>query len=125
MLTGRDILIVSRPKFGALRHVGVLLPNGYVAHCAPGRGEHVSTVEEFASGHDMTIDRAVPHMEHTGTLQRIAEAMRSPKPYNVTKNNCEMFANRVTTGKAESPQLQGTIVLLGLAMFMGWAAAKK
>lgn len=117
------IYVISRQKAGVLRHVGVLLPDGRVAHCLPGRGEHISSIEEFAAGRDVNIDRIVPQIEYSTTVQRVADAIRSPRPYDATTNNCEMFANRMTGQKAESPQLQGVAILLGLAALVGCAAA--
>lgn len=114
--------IISRPKAGVLRHVGVLLRNGEVAHCLPGHGEHISSAEEFAAGQDVTIVRVLPHSEHATTLLRITEATRAPKGYDATTNNCEMFVNRVTGRKPESPQLQGVMILVGLTAFLSWAA---
>lgn len=81
------------------------------------------SVEEFAAGQDVTIDRIVPQSEYAPTLQRIAQAMCAPRPYDATSNNCEIFANRMTGQPAESPQLQGVAILVGLAALAGWAAA--
>jgi phage regulator Rha-like protein len=114
--------VISRKKLGALRHIGVLLPDGRVAHCAPVRGEHISSIEEFAAGQGVNIDRIVPATEYARTLKRIADAMRAPKPYDTTTNNCEMFANRMTGQKVESPQLQGVAILAGLAALLALAA---
>jgi hypothetical protein len=124
MLNYHDpIMVISRSKGGVLRHIGVRLPDGRVAHCAPGLGEHISTIEEFAAGLDVTIDRIVSELEQMPTLRRIAEAMQSPKDYDSTTNNCEMFANRVTGKTPESPQLQGMVLVLAAVSVLGLAAA--
>jgi len=53
---------VSRQK-GLFRHRGLLLSDGRVVHCAPNRGEHISSAEEFSAGKDVTIDRIVEAAE--------------------------------------------------------------
>jgi hypothetical protein len=111
------IALVSRRKAGAYKHFGVLLPDDRVAHCAPGRGEHISSIEEFSAGEDVTIERLIPAAEHPAILSRIAAAMQAPLQYDLTTNNCEIFANRVTGQKAESAQLHGTVLLAGFALF--------
>lgn len=114
---------ISRPK-GPLRHRGLLLADGRVAHCSPARGEHISSAEDFAAGEDVIIDRQLADTNVVHAAQRIAEALRSPKAYDVVQNNCETFVNRVLGRKAESPQLQGIVILLGVAAFLGFAAAR-
>jgi hypothetical protein len=117
------IALISRPKLAVLRHVGVLLPDGRVAHCAPTRGEHVSGVEEFAAGEDVTIERTIASEQHSLTLQRIAAAMAAPGMYNLASNNCEMFANRVVGEKAQSPQLVAILVLAAVVAVIVVAAS--
>ena len=115
---------ISCPKDWGQKHVGIWFSDGRVAHCARRRGEHISTIDEFAAGHDVTIERMVPLHEHAATLARIAEAMRSPKAYDIVNNNCEMFVRRMLGEKVESPQLQGAILVIGLAAVLGLAAAR-
>ncbi len=116
--------VIARRKAGLLQHVGVLLPDRRVAHCAPAKGEHLSSIEDFANGEDVTIVRVLAASEHVATLERITEAMRAPKGYHVTANNCEAFANRMTGQKVESPQLQGVVALLSLVALIGLASAR-
>lgn len=47
-------------------------------------------------------------------LNRMREALRTPH-YNLFGNNCEHFARYVATGKRESTQVQGAVVMVGLA----------
>jgi hypothetical protein len=114
--------VISRQKAAALNHLGILLPNGLVAHCAPGRGEHVSTIEDFAMDQDVTIIEEIPRRLQAATFKRIADAMRSPKDYHATKNNCEMFVNRMLGRAAASPQLNTALIIAGLAL-IGFAVA--
>jgi hypothetical protein len=102
---------VSRKKLGILRHAGVLLPSGKVAHNTPQRGEHISTVEEFADGQDVTIDFVVPDSEHAAVLNRILTAMVAPQRYDLFQNNCEIYANRMLAREAVSPQLRIAVFL--------------
>lgn len=120
----QTIAVISRRKAGAFQHIGLQLPDGRVVHCAPGKGEHLSSVEEFADGQDVTIIREVPPGDHNATIARIVAALQSPRPYDVFSNNCEMFANRMTGQKAESAQLQGALILMGMAALVGMAAAR-
>lgn len=123
-ITGNLVLVISRQKAGMARHVGVLLPDGRVAHCSPEQGEHVSTIEEFADGRDVKIDRAVSIANHWSTVQRVISAMQAPKAYDLVTNNCEIFANRVTGEKEESPQLKGAVILLAMFALLALATAK-
>lgn len=119
-----SMAVISRKKAGLFRHVGVLLPDGRVAHCSPERGEHISSVEEFADGRDVTIERAVPPTQYSSTFQRIASAMRSPQGYALMTNNCEMFANRMTGRKEESPQLHRAAIAVGVAALLVLAVTR-
>jgi hypothetical protein len=116
LFPSEPIALVSRQKLALLRHLGVMLPDGRVAHCTPDRGEHISTIEEFAAGKDVKIERIMGPKQQLPALRRVAAAMAAPAAYNVATNNCESFANRVVRGKAESPQLVGVTILLGLAL---------
>jgi lecithin:retinol acyltransferase len=112
------VALISRPKLGFLRHLGVLLPDGRVAHCTPERGEHLSTVEEFAAGQDVRIERVIPIEQCLSTLQRIAQTMAKPSPYHLFTNNCETFANRSIGERAMGAQLAGFGVLIVLALIL-------
>jgi hypothetical protein len=116
-----ELYIVARLKAG-FTHVGIQLPDGRVAHCAPGRGEHISTAEEFAMSQDVTTIEIIPQHLRAATLARIAQSMRAPKDYHVAKNNCEMFVNRMLDRKETSPQLNATLIIAGILLF-GFAAA--
>ena len=111
-----SVALVSRPKLVLLRHIGVMLPDGRVAHCMPERGEHVSSIEEFASGRDVKIERVIAPESQLSTLQRIGAAMAAPSPYQLFTNNCENFANRCIGARAESPQLVAAAIFVGLAL---------
>jgi hypothetical protein len=113
--------VISRLKAGAWKHIGILLPDGRVVHCSPVRGEHVSSIEEFAMGHDIDIIEEIPPRLRAATLIRVANAMQAPKNYHATTNNCEIFVNRMLDRGAVSPQLNGALIFAILAL-IGFAA---
>ena len=117
LFSQEPLALISRPKLAVLRHIGVLLPDARVAHCTPDRGEHISSIEEFAAGKDVKIEQVVGRAQQLSILRRVAAAMAAPSAYNVATNNCETFANRIVEGKAKSPQLAGVVILVGLALF--------
>jgi len=117
-----SLYIIARSKAGAFKHVGILLPDGRVAHCSPERGEHISTVENFAMGQDVATIEEIPQRLRVLTLRRIAESMRLPKDYHATKNNCEMFVNRMLDRNETSPQLNAVLIIAGIVLF-GFATA--
>ena len=116
LFSPQPLALISRPKLAVLRHIGILLPDARVAHCTPDRGEHISSIEEFAAGKDVKIEHVVRREQQLSILQRVAAAMAAPSAYNVATNNCETFANRIVGEKAESPQLAGVAILVGLAL---------
>ena len=121
-----SIRVLSREKFGGFAdHLGVELPNGNVAHCAPGVGVQVTTAEEFAMGHDVTILRDVPAHLHGDVFQRLRLALSERRPYHAIDWNCEVFANWLTGEKPESAQAKGwaiatlAIIALGVVARFG------
>lgn len=85
-------------------------------HNAPGRGEHVSSVADFANGTPVTVVHA--NADASTVVARVRTRLAKPRPYDVVNNNCEHAANAVVTGRAFSPQLQAlAIVTLGVLAF--------
>ena len=121
--TAHALCIVSRSKGVALNHVGIQLPDGRVAHCAPGRGEHVSSAEDFAKGQDVATIEVISQHLRAATLKRIAESMKAPQAYHPTTNNCEIFVNRMLGRNAVSPQLSAAVLIAAFAALIGLAAA--
>lgn len=115
--------IISRPKAG-LQHWGVLLSDYRVVHCAPLRGEHVSSSEEFAAGEDITFVRVLAPSDHAETMNRISHSLRNPKAYDAITNNCQMFANRVTGADPDSPDLKAIVALTICAAIVSVAASR-
>lgn len=114
-LNTHPIAVIEREKLTGLgKHWGVLLPDGMVAHCTQERNAHIVTFAEFAAGKQVKEIRRVPPSEHYATLQRVRTALAQPRAYDLLQHNCEIFANRVTGYKPESPQVQGVLLVLGL-----------
>ena len=102
--------IVARRKWLVI-HKGVVLGDGRILHNTPWRGEHVSSEREFRAGRRL---RVTP-LDHGTRRQTLNAANDGARRYNLFTNNCEHTVNRVTTGRASSPQLQGWIAGAGMA----------
>lgn len=113
-----EMAVIARPKLTGLgEHWGVQLPGGNVVHITDDRGVHVVSYEEFEAGKQVRVVRRVPASKHQEALWRVHQEMANPKPYHLTENNCEMFANRITGHEPKSPQVQfWATVGLGLAV---------
>ena len=112
--------VIARPKInGGGEHWGVLMPGNLVAHNTPERGEHVSTLLEFAPDGKFRVVRHVLPEHYHASMHRIQMALQSPSTYHATKNNCQSFANRVTGEQARSPTVQaiGLVALAGLFIY--------
>lgn len=96
--------IVARRK-GLVMHKGVVLEDGRILHNTPWRGEHVSSEREFRVGRRLRVT-AVGSQKRRRVLGAATEGERG---YNLFTNNCEHTVNRMTTGRASSPQLKGWI----------------
>jgi len=98
--------IVARPKdSGWGYHYGTRLPNGLVAHTMPGRGKHISTIQQFAAGKPvqmMYLDRTP-----AGNLLAAQRAvMDLGGRYELFRDNCETDVNRVHFGIPKSPTVK-------------------
>lgn len=104
-----------RPKALGATHVGVWMGGGAVFHNAPGLGEHVSSVADFANGAPVTFVRT--NADASTVVTRVRARLAAPRSYDAVNNNCEHAANAVVTGRAVSPQLQAVgIVSLGVLL---------
>lgn len=114
---------ISRPKAdGLVKHVGVYLGNGRVFHNLPGRGEHVSSLAEFAAGQPVTVVQEGTGVNLLQLNWRVNERLSNPKAYHTTDYNCEHAASYVLTGQTESPQLQGWAILGAAAVALALLA---
>lgn len=103
--------IVSRRK-GVVMHKGLVLADGRVLHNSPITGETKVSMTEFAAGQRVYVEHQETDIRQ-GALRR-AEASE-PRSYDLLRNNCEHTVHRLTSGRAESPQLQSWLVGLGFA----------
>ena len=103
--------VVARRK-GPVMHKGVVMPGGRILHNTPGRGEHLSTLAEFAAGKRVHLVRRACG---TSRARAYEAAPRRDRGYNLFTYNCEHTASRVAHGREESPQLRGWIAGIGVA----------
>lgn len=102
--------VVARRK-GLVMHKGVLLADGRVLHNTPGRGEHVSSFEEFRRGRRVYRVGAADGRRGVRLPAGVAVGRR----YNLFTNNCEHTVSRVTEGRARSRQLRGWVAGVSVA----------
>ncbi len=106
-----------RRRKGPVMHTGVSLGDGRVLHNTPGRGEHVSTLEDFAKGKTIRVS---PGSADARVRIQALDEDDLQRPYNLFVNNCEHTASRVTDGRPSSPQLKKIAVeaLIGAALLL-------
>ncbi len=92
-----------RRRKGPVMHTGVSLGAGRVLHNTPGRGEHVSSFEDFANGETVRVS---PSSAKARERVQSRDVNACERPYNPFTNNCEHTASRATDGRASSPQLR-------------------
>lgn len=106
--TGKDILVVSRPKLiGLGKHFGVDFQNGTVVHFTDKSQIEFVTIEQFAQSRDVTIERLVPNQKSFEIRDRLIWLMQNPQQYRLGDWNCETFTTWLTEGKAASAQVNG------------------
>ncbi len=100
--------LVMRPKnfLGGLfgKHYGTALDGGLVAHTLPGKGKHISTLEEFAEGHPISIKRRSRTATENRLVQQRAVADLG-KRYLRAVANCEHDVTTVHDGRSYSPMV--------------------
>ena len=96
--------IIERPKgFGLTRHRGVLLGVDQVLHNTPERGEHLSTLAEFAQKQVVSLYARCKDVH--AALSRTEKILSDPRKYHLIVRNCDHTVNDVVFGKPSSPQL--------------------
>ncbi len=104
--------IVSRRK-GPFRHIGIVVGDDEILHNTPLRGEHLSSTRAFAKGKGVCVE-----YQDTQGRSRVVKSAKAhlesgTRSYNPLTNNCEHTVNRITTGRAHSPQLQLCLTAIG------------
>lgn len=93
-----------RSKILGISHVGVWVGDGAVFHNAPDRGEHVSSLADFAQGQPLRVEPK--NTDATIVVARVRSKLVRPQSYDLVTNNCEHSANAVVSGFAFSNQLR-------------------
>lgn len=96
-----DVLVRDK---GLHDHVGVAWFDGQVLHNSPARGEHLSSLEEFAAGREIRV-QPTSAFDRSRALANGVAVLRAPRRYDVLRNNCEHTAHYIVRGRARSPQL--------------------
>ncbi|PTY07970.1 hypothetical protein DB347_07050 [Opitutaceae bacterium EW11] len=108
--------IIARTKAGVAEHVGVVTAPNLVLHNTPTRGEHESSLAEFAAGSPVTIKGRVRDM--ISFMHRVWRKRQNLRPYDLVSNNCEHTISALTDEQPSSPQLQAWgfvfLVIIGI-----------
>ena len=97
-----DHLIVDRDTY---LHRGIAMPGGWVFTSAPGRGEHLCTLAEFAGGRRVVVERIEPSLRYVA-VQNAYAMIANPSKYDLWLNNCEHAVNRAYAREARSEQVE-------------------
>ncbi|MEC4682535.1 MAG: lecithin retinol acyltransferase family protein [Nitrospirota bacterium] len=111
--------IIFRMK-GCFEHKGIYLGYNLVCHLTPVRGPHISTLEEFLDGNPiLKIEKVLPSMRSL-IMERVFAELRKAAPYDLVKNNCQHFVNRIVKGSSYSEGLAvGSLLLIaGLGLWV-------
>ena len=105
--------LLQRAKWPFI-HKGIATPDGKVFHNTPQKGEHTSSLEEFSDGKPVKVVKCPEHNRGKAIL-RLQRARNAPRQYSYTGFNCEHSSSAISTGKASSPQLLISMLILGIA----------
>jgi len=95
-------LLVLRPKLtGFVHHEGVIVGANAVLHNTPAKGEHVSTLEVFADGKPIQLQRTGANPEIIAA--RAQQILSQPKSYDLFRRNCQHTTSEIIRGIATSP----------------------
>ena len=106
--------VIARRK-GLVLHKGVVLQDGRVLHNMPERGEHVSTLSEFADGQRLEV-LAQPLDARRAAVRRAQAVARAPRHYDLISHNCDHTVTRLTEGRPRSPQVVNWLLGAGTAL---------
>ena len=103
--------MISRQKLNGFgRHVGVMLPNGLVAHMTVA-GVEIVSLGDFKQGRAVSFDKRAPVERHHQMLQRAYMSVGRTGSYDLLIRNCEHFANWVMCDEPHSPQIGFALLL--------------
>lgn len=78
--------VLARPK-DAFTHWGVVTERGTVFHNTPERGEHESSLLDFAAGNSVSVRYRISNLR--GFFTRLHERRANPRSYDAASWNCE------------------------------------
>jgi len=108
--------IVARPKaLGFVQHLGVVTGSDRIFENTPDKGEHLSTLQEFAAGQSVTVHPTAVVPAHVKA--RVRRALTNYQPFRLFGRNCEDSVYEVVEGKARSPQLRWWLAI-GAVLFL-------
>ncbi|MEQ3692778.1 MAG: hypothetical protein ABNH16_05040 [Thalassolituus sp.] len=119
------IFKLYRPKVSAgilsVAHGGVCFEfdTGYtvVLHRTPENLTHLSSLEEFGAGQEVT-KVVLPENTYESIMLRANATLQANVSYSVLFSNCEHLLNFVIHGKAESEQLRAAVIGLGVGYLL-------
>lgn len=116
--------ILTRPKaLGFVQHTGVALGPNAIFENTPGKGERLSSLQEFAAGKPIQVRRT--GADPSAVMDRCRRALANPKKYDIFSRNCEHSAFEVISGLAKSPQLWFILGLFAAAGFVFCLASSR
>ena len=105
--------LIKRPKYlGLTNHVGVVVGHDQVLHNTPERGEHVSTIREFARG--LPVEVVATGANPADIFANASAILADPKKYDLFQRNCEHTASETVYRRSISPQLTSAFVVMGI-----------
>ena len=102
--------LISRPKFGPIRHYGVLI--GDICMQLTPMGFQECSLQEFCEGQQTIIEKEVPYSTTVET--RLRNFRPTGLKYDLFKFNCEHFARYLVEGEARSDQVQKFALVFGV-----------
>ena len=109
--------VIHQKKFG-FDHQAIIYDGFYVYENSPGRGEHLSRLDEFIkqAGNSLRIT-TYPPLQRQIHLNRINQQLRIRRAWSVL-NNCQDTVTRITEGHARSHQ-RTEMIWMALFAFVG------
>lgn len=125
-----SVAVLKRPKVnGFVDHIGLYLSDSMVAHNTPEKGEHISSLAEFAGGEQVTVVAQLDNPPLASIRSVLEQVRTNPQKYDAVSNNCEHFVTRLLGNKSESRQLQGivigTIAAISVVLFLIYLSKRK
>jgi hypothetical protein len=95
-----------------VQHEGVVVGYNAVLHNTPGKGEHVSTLKEFADG--KPVQAQATGADPAQVVVRSRQLLFKPKQYDLLGRNCQHTTSGIIQGIARSPWVIGGAIILAV-----------